>query len=111
MLLASVCMGDPSGGEDAVVAEVATLTEVGIVSRRQGPSEAVGIGEGKPAEENWNYALIAHPEFSRDNGRVEVLSYTRPSGFLTPGDTVGRGAPQRSPAGNTIGGACNYRVV
>lgn len=50
----------------------------------QGPwSGPVSIGEGVPAEENWNYALIAHPEFQREDGRVEVLSYTNPSGFLT----------------------------
>lgn len=49
----------------------------------QGPwSEPISIGEGLPAEENWNYALIAHPEFSREDGRIEILSYTRPSGFL-----------------------------
>ena len=50
----------------------------------QGPwSAPVSIGEGVPAAENWNYALIAHPEFQRENGRVQVLSYTNPSGFLT----------------------------
>ncbi len=50
----------------------------------QGPwSEPVAIGKGVPAAENWNYALIAHPEFQRDGGRVEILSYTRPSGFLS----------------------------
>lgn len=50
----------------------------------QGPwSRPVSIGNGLPAQENWNYALIAHPEFQRDGGRVEVLSYTRPSGSLT----------------------------
>ena len=49
----------------------------------QGPwSDPVSIGKGVKAKENWNYALIAHPEFQRENGRVEVLSYTRPSGFL-----------------------------
>lgn len=49
----------------------------------QGPwSEPHSIGKSMRAHENWNYALIAHPEFSRDNGRVEILSYTRPSGFL-----------------------------
>lgn len=49
----------------------------------QGPwSGPVSIGKGVPAEENWNYALIAHPEFQREDGRIEVLSYTRPSGFL-----------------------------
>lgn len=51
--------------------------------RPEGPwSEAVVFGRGEPAVENWNYALIAHPEFSRESGRVEILSYTRPSGFL-----------------------------
>lgn len=49
----------------------------------QGPwSEPVTIGNGVPAEENWNYALIAHPEFRRKDGQIEILSYTRPSGFL-----------------------------
>jgi len=49
----------------------------------QGPwSEPRAIGNGLRTYENWNYALIAHPEFSRENGRVEILSYTRPSGFL-----------------------------
>lgn len=50
----------------------------------QGPwSEPYAIGNGVRAYENWNYALIAHPEFSREDGRVEILSYTRPSGLLT----------------------------
>ncbi|WP_405242244.1 DUF4185 domain-containing protein [Lentisalinibacter salinarum] len=50
----------------------------------QGPwSGPVSIGEGVPAEKSWNYALIAHAEFQREGGRVEVLSYTNPSGFLT----------------------------
>jgi len=40
------------------------------------------FGKGLPASKNWDYALIAHPEFSRENGRIEVLSYTRPVGFL-----------------------------
>ena len=49
----------------------------------QGPwSEPRAIGNGVRAYENWNYALIAHPEFSREDGRIEILSYTRPSGFL-----------------------------
>jgi hypothetical protein len=50
----------------------------------EGPwSEPISIGKGAPPAENWNYALIAHPEFSREGGRVEILSYTHPSGFLT----------------------------
>jgi len=49
----------------------------------QGPwSEPRAIGNGVRAYENWNYALIAHPEFSREDGRVEILSYAHPSGFL-----------------------------
>lgn len=49
----------------------------------QGPwSEPEEFGKGLPAAENWNYALAAHPEYSRENGRIEVLSYTRPAGFL-----------------------------
>lgn len=49
----------------------------------QGPwSEPDWIGNGVKPSENWNYALIAHPEFSRENGRIETLSYTSPSGFL-----------------------------
>ena len=51
---------------------------------REGPwSEPVSIGKGLPAEKNRNYALIAHPEFQREDGRVEILSYTRRSGFLS----------------------------
>lgn len=41
------------------------------------------LGYGEKACTNWDYALIAHPEFSRENGRIQVLSYTRPVGFLT----------------------------
>jgi len=26
--------------------------------------------------------MIAHPEFSRENGRVEILSYASAAGFL-----------------------------
>lgn len=49
----------------------------------QGPwSDPYEVGRGLPASENWNYALVAHPEFSRENGQVEILSYTRPAGFL-----------------------------
>lgn len=49
----------------------------------QGPwSKASSIGKTMPAHENWSYALNAHPEFARENGRVEILSYTRPEGFL-----------------------------
>jgi hypothetical protein len=50
----------------------------------QGPwSEPRAIGKGLQPHENWNYSLIAHPELSRENGRVEILSYTHPSGFLS----------------------------
>lgn len=49
----------------------------------QGPwSESHTVGTGLPPASNWNYALVAHPEFSRENGRVEILSYIRPVGFL-----------------------------
>lgn len=49
----------------------------------QGPwSAPKEFGEGLPAAESWNYALAAHPEFSREDGRIEILSYTRPTGFL-----------------------------
>jgi hypothetical protein len=49
----------------------------------QGPwTEPQEFGEGVRATGGWNYALIAHPEFSREGGRIEVLSYTHPSGFL-----------------------------
>ena len=57
--------------------------ELRVADRPEGPwSEPISIGKGVLAKENWNYALIAHPEFQRENGRIEVLSYTRPSGFL-----------------------------
>ena len=49
----------------------------------QGPwSEAQEFGTAALSGKGWNYALIAHPEFSRDNGRIEILSYTHPTGFL-----------------------------
>ncbi len=49
----------------------------------EGPwSEPQTFGRGLRAIDGWNYALIAHPEFSREGGRVEILSYTRPAGFL-----------------------------
>lgn len=54
--------------------------------RQEAPSDVATTGAGLvarlPAIDGWNYALIAHPEFSRDDGRVGVLSYTRPAGFL-----------------------------
>lgn len=51
--------------------------------RPQGPWSDPGfIGSGIRPSENFNYALIAHPEYSRENGRVETLSYTSPTGFL-----------------------------
>jgi hypothetical protein len=50
----------------------------------QGPwSRPIHVGWGAPAADDaWDYALVAHPELARDDGRVQVLSYTRPSGFL-----------------------------
>lgn len=49
----------------------------------QGPwSEAQEFGTAARSNEGWNYALIAHPEFSREGGRIEILSYTHPTGFL-----------------------------
>ncbi|NUP11260.1 MAG: DUF4185 domain-containing protein [Polyangiaceae bacterium] len=53
-------------------------------SAPEGPwSEATGFGDGmKPDDGAFDYALIAHPELARDDGAVEILSYTRPSGFL-----------------------------
>ncbi len=49
----------------------------------QGPwTEPYEFGEGSRGTDGWNYALMAHPEFSRENGRIEILSYTNPSGFL-----------------------------
>ena len=39
----------------------------------QGPwSDPHAIGKGTRAYENWDYALIAHPEFSRENGRSSI---------------------------------------
>lgn len=50
----------------------------------EGPwSDYAALGEGQKADEGaFDYALIAHPELSREGGKVDVLSYTRPSGFL-----------------------------
>ncbi len=50
----------------------------------EGPwSPPVHVGEGEPAADDaWDYSLIAHPELAREGGRVEILSYTRPTGFL-----------------------------
>jgi hypothetical protein len=51
--------------------------------RPQGPwSDPVWIGSGAGPSENWNYALIAHPQYARGGGRVETLGYTHPTGFL-----------------------------
>jgi len=45
----------------------------------EGPwSDATIIGRALPARHNWNYGLIAHPELSEQDGRIEILSYTRP---------------------------------
>ena len=50
----------------------------------EGPwSPEVRFGEAEPAlDGNWDYALIAHPELSREDGRVEYVSYFRPGVFL-----------------------------
>jgi hypothetical protein len=50
----------------------------------EGPwSDFATFGTGKEADDGaWDYALIAHPELSREGGKVDVLSYTRPTGFL-----------------------------
>ncbi len=50
----------------------------------EGPwSDASRIGEGREPPEGFDYALIAHPELAREGGAVDVLSYTRPTGFLS----------------------------
>ncbi|MBI5502196.1 MAG: DUF4185 domain-containing protein [Deltaproteobacteria bacterium] len=50
----------------------------------QGPwSGPRRVGRGEPGQGGaWDYALIAHPELAREGGRIEILSYTRPTGFL-----------------------------
>ena len=51
----------------------------------EGPwSERVVVHEGKPAAEGaWNYAGLAHAELAAEGGRVEYLSYYRPTGPLS----------------------------
>lgn len=51
----------------------------------EGPwSEPRQLGRTVPAAgDAWNYALIAHPEFAEEGGRIQYLSYTRPTGFLS----------------------------
>ncbi|MFO0553976.1 MAG: DUF4185 domain-containing protein [Polyangiaceae bacterium] len=52
-------------------------------TKPEGPwSDYAVFGEGAAPAESFDYALIAHPELAREDGAVEVLSYTRPSGFL-----------------------------
>lgn len=52
-------------------------------SAPEGPwSPAATFGVGLPAGVDFDYALVAHPELSREGGAVEILSYTRPLGPL-----------------------------
>jgi hypothetical protein len=46
------------------------------------PSRAVVEGIAPSVEKKWNYSGMAHPEFARDNGRVEYFTYYREAGFL-----------------------------
>lgn len=49
----------------------------------EGPwTEAAEFGMGLAPNSDFDYALVAHPELTREGGAVEVLSYTRPSGPL-----------------------------
>jgi hypothetical protein len=53
--------------------------------RPEGPwSGAQKVGTGAPSQDpqNWDYALVAHPEFDKQNGRVVTLSYFQPGAFL-----------------------------
>lgn len=53
--------------------------------RPEGPwSEAREFFECLPParSEAWNYAGIVHPEFSWEEGRVDYLTYYRPTGFF-----------------------------
>ncbi len=46
-------------------------------------SEEMRFGQAAPAlDGNWDYALAAHPEFAREDGRIEYLSYYQPGTFL-----------------------------
>lgn len=49
----------------------------------EGPwTDAADFGVGLAPSSDFDYALLAHPELTREGGAVEVLSYTRPSGPL-----------------------------
>jgi hypothetical protein len=53
--------------------------------RPEGPWSAeqhVGIGQHSMDPQNWDYALVAHPELDRDDGRIVTLSYFQPGTFL-----------------------------
>lgn len=51
----------------------------------EGPwSDALSLGISMRAQRgSWNYALIAHPELAEEGGRIQYLSYTRPTGSLS----------------------------
>jgi Domain of unknown function (DUF4185) len=50
----------------------------------EGPwTDAIAFGRGEAGSDGSSpYALIAHPELAREGGAVDVLSYTRTTGFL-----------------------------
>lgn len=51
--------------------------------RPEGPwSEREIMGKAEAPPSSWDYALAAHPEFAREGGRIEYLSYVRPGTFL-----------------------------
>jgi len=50
------------------------------------PSKAVVEGLPPGVDKKWDYSGLAHPEFARDNGRMEYFTYYRETG-LTKGET------------------------
>ncbi|HEX6851959.1 MAG TPA: DUF4185 domain-containing protein [Candidatus Polarisedimenticolaceae bacterium] len=55
-----------------------------LADRPEGPwsDPAVMFVTPPPAEGGWVYCGMAHPEFARDGGRFETVTYVRDTGFL-----------------------------
>ena len=66
--------------------QLANTISIRTADRPEGPwSESRAVVECvvPPAGRIWSYAGLAHPEFARDNGKVECFTYYRETGAFT----------------------------
>jgi hypothetical protein len=66
-------------GPDAEIVRVRELAPLRVPSIIRGRD--VGFS-ARSSDQTWDYCGMAHPELTRDNGRVEYITYCRDTGFL-----------------------------